>query len=356
MKILALTRYDHLGASSRLRTYQYVSPLQAMGIDVQVSPLLSDNYLKQLYAKQPKNWPAVVFDYSLQALKLLSAKQFDLLWIEKELFPNCPAWIEQTLNVLGVDYIVDYDDAIFHNYDLSTPTLNINLADKIDKVMKNAALVICGNSYLAERAYSASAKHVEIIPTVIDINRYVVVEAKARSKLVIGWIGSPVTVKYLEIIIPALQVVAREFPLELRVIGATFMAEGFDIDCRLWSEESEVSEIQDFDVGIMPLIDSPWERGKCGYKLIQYMACGKPVIASPIGVNKVIVSHGVNGYYASTIDEWVQAFRALYSDAQSRLVMGTKGRKIVEEEYSLKITAPRLAKLIHEVVTTKRKA
>ena len=104
----------------------------------------------------------------------------------------------------------------------------------------------------------------------------------------------------------------------------------------------------------MPLIDSPWERGKCGYKLIQYMACGKPVIASPVGINKDIVSHGINGYVALTVDEWVKAFRALYSDAENRLAMGAKGRKLVEEKYCLQITAPRLAQLFYDVVSTRR--
>lgn len=100
MKVLALTRYDHLGASSRLRIYQYVPLLQAMGINIQVSPLLRDEYLKRLYAKQPTNWLAIFADYFTQALKLLNAKKFDLLWIEKELFPNLPAWFEQALHTL----------------------------------------------------------------------------------------------------------------------------------------------------------------------------------------------------------------------------------------------------------------
>ena len=354
MKVLALTRYNHLGASSRIRFCQYVPLLQAMNIEVQVSPLLSNDYLKQLYAKQPINWLAVCANYLIRSLKLLSAKKFDLLWIEKELFPNLPAWFEQTLNALGVNYVVDYDDAIFHNYDLANSIFKRILDNKIDKVMRNSALVTCGNAYLAERAHSSGAARIEIIPTVIDINRYTVVDAKTNSKLVVGWIGTPSTAKYLEFIVPALQVVAKEFPLQLRVIGADFTAHDMDIDRRSWSEDTEVSEIQNFDVGIMPLIDSPWERGKCGYKLIQYMACGKPVIASPIGVNTEIVSHGINGYLASTADEWIQAFRALYFDAPKRLAMGAKGRKLIEEKYCLQITVPRMAHLFYDVILTRR--
>ena len=313
MKVLALTRYGRLGASSRMRTYQYVPIWQAMGIDLQVSPLLRDDYIRRLYAKQATDWFAVINDYLKQAVRLLGARKFDLLWIEKELFPNLPAWFEQALSAFNIPYVVDYDDAIFHNYDLSKNPVKKLLSDKIDKVMRNSALVVCGNTYLAERAHSAGSRHVEIVPTVVDLDRYAVVESKIRPVLVVGWIGSPSTVKYLEAILPALKIAATDFPLQLRVIGAPYAAPGLDIDCRSWSEESEVSQIQDFDVGIMPLPDSPWERGKCGYKLIQYMACGRPMVASPVGVNREIVGHGNNGYLASTVDEWVQAFRVLYS-------------------------------------------
>lgn len=349
MRVLALSRYGRLGASSRMRIYQYVPILQAMGIEVQISPLLSDSYLKRLYARQAPNWLEVLRDYLLQAVRLLSVKKFDLLWIEKELFPNLPAWFEQILHALGIRYVVDYDDAIFHNYDLNPHPVKKLLIKKIDKVMRSSAMVVCGNAYLAERAHSAGASHVEIIPTVIDLARYKVLSPVLREHIVVGWVGSPSTVKYLDLVAPVLKTLATEFRLQLRVIGAQFAWPGLDVDCRPWTEESEVSEIQDFDIGIMPLIDSPWERGKCGYKLIQYMACGKPVIASPVGVNQDVVVNGINGYLATTADDWLYAFRTLFSNKQSQLVMGAHGQRSVEEKYCLQVTAPRLAQLLHDV-------
>jgi glycosyltransferase involved in cell wall biosynthesis len=333
-----------------MRTYQYVQALQVLGVDVQVLPLVRDDYLKRLYAKQATNWVAVFSDYLMRAVSLLNARKFDLIWIEKELFPNLPAWFEHVLSALGTRYVVDYDDAIFHNYDRNKHLTKWLLADKIDKVMRSSVLVVCGNDYLAERARSAGARRVEIVPTVIDLARYTVAEPKLDCGLVIGWVGSPSTVKYLDVVAPSLKTLAAELPLQLRVIGAQFSWPGLDVDCRPWSEESEVSEIQDFDIGIMPLIDSPWERGKCGYKLIQYMACGKPVIASPVGVNQDIVLNGVNGYLATTVDDWLYAFRTLFSNKQNQLVMGAQGRRSVEEKYCLQVTAPRLAQLLHEVV------
>lgn len=347
LRVLALTRYGRMGASSRMRIYQYVPFLQTLDIDVQVMPLLRDDYLKRLYQKQPTNWIALFVDYLKQVVRLLGARKFDLVWIEKELFPNFPAWFERALSGLGICYVVDYDDAIFHNYDLSQQPLKRMLSKKIDNVMRSAELVVCGNNYLAERARSAGAHQVEIVPTVIDLDRYEVTDLPIREKIVVGWVGSPATAKYLDLIAPALVTLATKFSFQLRVIGASFTWDGLDVDCHPWSEESESREIQDFDIGVMPLADSPWEQGKCGYKLIQYMACGKPVVASPVGVNREIVRHGVNGYIASTVDEWASAGGALFSNLQSRIEMGQQGRKAVEEKYCLQVTAPRLARLFH---------
>ena len=117
---------------------------------------------------------------------------------------------------------------------------------------------------------------------------------------------------------------------------------------RDWDEATETGEIGKFDVGIMPLPDNPWERGKCGFKLIQYMACGKPVVASPVGVNREIVVDGVNGFLASSHDEWVRALERLKSDPELRRTMGANGRRMVEEKYCLQVTAPRLHRLLLE--------
>ena len=349
MKILALSRYSRLGASSRMRIYQYVPILEKLGIQVEVSALLNEEYLRRINAHLRINWFELSRDYFRQAFKLLSAKNFDFLWIEKELFPNLPAWFEQALGFLNIPYIVDYDDAIFHNYDLNQQPFKRFLIDKIDKVMRGSSLVVCGNEYLAERAHIAGARRVEVIPTVIDLKRYEVLSTVKRGSIVVGWIGSPSTVKYLDVVAPALKALIAEFRVQLLVIGAQFAWPGLDVDCRPWSENSEVKEIQDIDIGIMPLIDSPWERGKCGYKLIQYMACGKPVVASPVGVNTEIVGHSINGYLASTVDEWERAFRTLFLSSQIRLDMGGQGRRVVEERYCIQVIAPRLAKLFHEV-------
>jgi glycosyltransferase involved in cell wall biosynthesis len=348
MKILLLSRYDRLGASSRVRSYQYIPLLRTFGIDVEVAPLLSEGYLRRLYAHRATDWRELFLAYLSRAARLFRADRFDLLWIEKELFPNLPASFEQILAGLGIPYVVDYDDAIFDRYRLSPNPLKRLLAHKIEKVVRYASLVICGNSYLAEYAQRAGARRVEVLPTVVDLDRYSVSRSRGNARIVVVWIGTPNTARYLDIAMPALRLASKEYSLQLRVIGAQFRASGLDVECQEWSEKSEVSNIQGCAIGIMPLLDTPWERGKCGYKLIQYMACGLPVIASPVGVNSEIVMEDVNGFLPSTPQEWLSALRVLCGDEQQRMRMGMHGRRSVENNYCLQVTAPKLVQLLSE--------
>lgn len=350
LKVLALTRYGRAGASSRIRFLQYLPHLEQHGVFVDVAPLLRDAYLTRLYAGAGRAMTEIAIDYLRRISQLFKVKQYDLLWIEKELFPDLPPWVETWLNRFGIRYVVDYDDAIFHNYDLSRNPLRRCLAKKIDSVMRSASVVVCGNHYLAERAQRAGSKAVEILPTVVDLDRYSVRPTGASSLVTIGWIGSPATVKYLSLVAPSLKLLAEKFPLKLCVVGANPEMEGVEVVSRQWSELSEVGDIQSFDIGIMPLEDSPWERGKCGYKLIQYMACGIPVVGSPIGVNQEIVRHGQNGYLASTPDEWVGALSDLIADSVRRAHMGTVGRGLVEQEYCVQVVAPKLADIFSRVI------
>jgi len=218
-------------------------------------------------------------------------------------------------------------------------------------VMLHAEVVIAGNAYLAAYAHDAGAKRVEIIPTVIDLKRYPVVSTEKRDKVItIGWIGSPSTAKYLQEITPALVEVCAEGKAKVRLIGSGLVdLPDVDAEVLTWNEDTEADLMHSFDIGIMPLPDEPWARGKCGFKLIQYMACGLPVIASPVGVNCEIVEHGVNGFLASTKNEWIQALLMLRGNSELRWTMGAAGRRKVEEQYCLQVTAPKLVSLLQSV-------
>jgi glycosyltransferase involved in cell wall biosynthesis len=355
MKILALTRYGRLGASSRLREYQYVPYLQSQGFDVTISPLFGDYYQQDLYNGRPRRWARMAREYLTRALTLALAPTYDLLWIEYDLFPWLPALAERLLSVVRIPYVVDYDDAIFERYERHQGRLaRLLVRNKVDFIMRRARVVIVGNDYLGARAHAAGAREVEVLPTVVDLNKYVVSSPPAREPFTIGWMGSPANARYLALIRPALTEFCTSRSTRLIVVGARNVdLSGFPIELHSWSEDTEVTHIETFDVGIMPLPDEPWERGKSGYKLIQYMAGAKAVVASPVGVNTRIVDHSVNGFLANTQQDWRDALAALHESPGLRARMGQAGRRKVEEEYSLQVIAPRLARVLRNAISDK---
>lgn len=354
MKVLFLTRYGQQGASSRMRSLQYIPLLKKLNIDCTVSPLFDDIQLAERYRKNRYNLSSLTQTYWRRLLMLWQRKRYDLVWIEKEALPWFPAWVEKIL--LGnVPYALDLDDAIFHKYDQSSSGLVRHfLGKRIDRLMAGARLVVAGNAYLAQRAREAGAPWVEIVPTVIDIDRYDVKTTphEKTDPLRIVWIGSPSTEICLDILHAPLAKLQEKHPFTLRIIsGSGGSIANVNVERIAWSESTEMLSIQTCDVGIMPLRDTPWERGKCGYKLIQYMACGLPVVASPIGVNCDIVRNGENGYLAANEAEWIDSLSKLIINAQLRQQMGAVGRKLVEQEYCLQKVAPRLASLLQSATT-----
>ena len=352
LKIILFTRYDQLGASSRLRFLQFL-PFLEQEFTIKICPLFCSNYLRQYYTEGTNSKFYILKRYIQRVKQLGSIAQYDFVWIEKELFPYLPQGAERLLSLMGKPYLVDYDDAIFHNYDLGKNPIKKMLAKKIDNVMNNATLVSVGSDYLADRALKAGATNVVKIPTVIDINRYTMLKKNKTTKsFVIGWIGSPTTAKYLNLVIPVMQQLAEKYDFSFRIIGAKIEntdVTGVNIVYIPWSETAEVAEIQQFDIGIMPLVDSPWEKGKCGYKLIQYMACGIPVIASPVGINNEMVKGANSGLLANTSEEWLSCFEALFTNAELRQTFGLNGRNAVENYYSVQVVAPTLIQLLHQV-------
>lgn len=352
LRILALTRYKHLGSSSRVRFYQYFPFLDAQGVEIQNAPLLSDEYIRRLYSGQRADIASIIRAYTRRVLWLLRSRTFDLLWIEKEILPWLPAWVEYFLS-RKIPYVVDYDDAVFHRYENhQSRIVRRFLSTKIDRVMRYSSLVVAGNDYLAERAYRAGAKRVKVLPSVVDVEQYPIKET-TKTGLNIGWIGSPATVAFLTSLDAALRkVFEHSSDVSLTLIGAGKIdpLSGIKKTILPWREETEIADLQTFDVGIMPLPDGPFERGKCGYKLVQYMASGLPVIASPIGVNKKIVEHEINGFLASTGEEWFNAIMQLKNNIDKRQQMGLTGRKKAEQSYNLHVTAPRLFELFQRVV------
>lgn len=351
MRILLLSRYGRMGASSRLRSFQYLPFLTSAGIEVVVNPLLDNDYLQSLYFGRV-SFLHVYSAYVKRTLAILARRKFDVLWVEKEIFPWLPASFEKMLLPNGMRLVLDYDDALFHRYNMhKNPIVRVLFGNKIDAIMKRADLVVAGNSYLANRALNAGCKRVEIIPTVIDLDRYPVARVNSdRKPLIIGWVGSPSTANYLKIVSNALKGLRDKHDVNFVAVGARpDQVADTVFSSKKWSEKTEASEICKFAVGIMPLPDMAWEQGKCGYKLIQYMACGLPVVASPVGVNSEIVTDEGNGYLASSPNEWSRALDDLLGDANLRHRMGVAGRQLVENQYCVQKTAPLLVSLLRTV-------
>ena len=352
-RALFLTKYDRSGASSRYRSFQYLPAYERAGIECAVSPLFDDTYLSNKYRLGQGKLIDVVRALVRRLRAIARARRFDVVVVEYELLAYFPALFERLLKLLGSRVIVDYDDALFHQYDQHPRALVRQLlGEKIGTVMRSSDLVVVGNRYLAAYAESAGANRVEVVPTVVDLMRYPATEREPRPhEQVVGWIGSPSTAKYLQRIAPALQQVCGATGATLRLIGSgPIQLPGVEPEIIQWKESEEVARMTSCDLGIMPLPDEAWARGKCGFKLIQYMACGLPVVASPVGVNREIVEHGVNGFLAETFDEWVVALRALLSNPALRESMGAAGRRKVEREFCLQVTAPRMVNLVQSVV------
>jgi glycosyltransferase involved in cell wall biosynthesis len=321
-------------------------------MEIVSAPFFDDDYVRALYQGRAVSKRKVLEAYVKRLVTLLSSRKYDVLWMEKEIFPWLPAWFERLLSKIGVPYVVDYDDAVFHRYDQHpSAVVRSLLGHKIDAVMRHAALVIAGNAYLAERAKNAGAKRVEYLPSVVDVGRYQLGKAVKTEPFRVGWIGAPVTATYLDIIKPALEQLSREADIQIVLIGAgeanPFL--GIPTTHVAWQEELDFSLAEHFDVGVMPLVDGPFERGKCGYKLIQYMAGGLPVVGSPVGVNNQIVEEGINGYLANGTEEWLQSLRTIMNDKELRVRLGQAGRRKAEQMYNLRVTAPKLLDLLSSV-------
>ena len=355
MRVLLLSRYAKNGASSRLRFFQYLPYLRSQAMVFDIAPLFPDEYLTTLYISGSKSLGTSIKAY-FKRLAILSSRKinYDLIWIEKECFPWLPELFESFPLLRKVPYVVDFDDAIHHNYD-QHPFMAVRwlLSSKLSGLVSGAVAVTAGNRYLADWAASQGANQVEVIPTVVELEKYVNVFGlvKERSEFRVGWIGMPATTNYLWLVRDALLQLSKKIPLRLVIIGACPLENyGVPLEIHAWNVDTEALILSGVEVGIMPLSDSHWEQGKCGYKLIQYMACGLPVVASPVGVNLEIVEHGVNGFLAENLEQWVASLKTLHLDLGARLKMGAAGREIVKKRFCLDVTAPRIAKVLKDAV------
>jgi glycosyltransferase involved in cell wall biosynthesis len=342
MRILFLTRYNNYGPSSRYRAYNYKPYLN--NINACFAPLLDGDYILNLYSK---NKFKAFIQRSLSVFKriiflICNVNQFDLIIIEKELFPNIPYFIEY-LFLRNTSYALDFDDNIATGYKENI-FKRIFLKNKIQNLVKAAKFVtVCNRWYFNE----FKTNNLFYLPTVVNLESYQKVKHNFETKIVsIVWIGSPSTIQYLQNVIPVLKQLSKKYPIKLKIIGAAITIEGVDVELVEWNPLNENNDLYLADIGIMPLNDSIWDKGKCGFKLIQYMATGLPVIASSSPANSEIVSDGVNGFIIKDSKEWYFKLEELILNKELREQFGKSGRKKIESNYSYQVWGNRYVNLI----------
>jgi glycosyltransferase involved in cell wall biosynthesis len=346
--MLCAMRYGPLGASSRLRLAQYRPWAEAAGLRTDMRAFLSDDYVRALYSGGSR-LPSVARAYINARGARRAARAADILWIEKEYLPWLPYALERWA-IGRTPYILDFDDAWALRYEESkNPLVRALLGSKFRNLLRGAALTITANETLFAWAKAEGAANVALIPTVVDLDHYRP-QAEPAGPFTIGWVGTPLTATYLAGIAAPLRQLAAEAPLRLLIIGApdTRIA-GVDCVHEPWSAATEAASIARCHVGIMPLPDDEWARGKSGYKIIQYMAMARPAVGSAVGANNQIIEPGT-GFLASTPQEWLAALRRLRDDAQLRGHMGQAARDMVARRYALQVTAPMLIEHIKSIL------
>jgi glycosyltransferase involved in cell wall biosynthesis len=367
IRVLALSPIPEEGAGCRFRIAQFMPYLKSVGIEVTLNSLFTPEFFRLVYKPGHYLRKAVSFaGLSLKRLDALrDARDFDLILIYREMFPIGPALVERLITARGRPPVVfDFDDAIFlpSVSDANRLILALKQPQKVASIIRYSDHVITGNEYLADYARRFNSA-VTMIPTCVDTNRFAPASAAGRPERadparepVVGWIGSPTTASYIRGLAGVLRRVHERHPFVLRVSGAGEALEipGVSVENRTWALADEVELFNTCDVGVYPLADDEWSKGKCGFKAIEFMACGVPVVAAAVGVNREIVQDGVNGYLASTPDEWVDKLARLLADPELRRRFAAAGRRTVEERFSLQVNAPKLAATLRAVAAARK--
>ena len=358
IRLLVLTpKPKGLSPGQRFRLEQWAPRVAAdHGIEMDFVPFESPRLTELLY--QPGNraekarW--VVFDFARRARQVLRARRYDGVVVYREAALIGPAIYERALHFAGVPMFFDFDDAIWRPGQLSSANgvfSNLHFWGKTSTTCRLSRGVIVGNEYLATYARERNP-NVFVVPTSIELDRYPVQpELPTETPFVVAWSGSTHTLQHFEHAREPLERLAKELPLVVKVICNKPPARpiaGAENVFVPWSEQGEAEAVGAAHVGIMPLPDDDYTRGKCGLNALQFMATGRPVVISPVGMNTDLVMSGENGFLASTVDEWVDALRRLASSRELRERLGRAGRETIESRYSANVVAGLFARAIRQ--------
>jgi len=336
-RVLFLTVGDRDNPGTRLRSLAYIPYLEDRGFDVRVLyPLGSDpNRVRRRRLLR-----------SLELVRdLAAASRVDAVMVYRKTFPGVSA---RMLRQVASNIVYEYDDAVYLPSP-SEPQGEKNLARyrrNFEATVAVADLVVAGNGHLAERA---PFRRTEVLPTGVDTRIFKPVETpRHRGRCVLGWIGTEDNLPQWTRLLPVFRRVLAENPtVELKVVSNREPPRGdIPVAFERFTIDREAACLEEFDIGLMPLEDSPWNRGKCSYKALQCMAMGLPVVVSPVGMNREVIEDGVSGFFAKTDDEWIAALLRLAGDRKLRSRLGRAARAVVERDYALERIASRMVDFV----------
>ncbi len=345
-RLLVLAPYPLQRApNQRFRFEQYVPIFEELGWQVDLRPLMDTNVYGWFWgpSRVPQKTAFLASGLVRRLADVVRARRYDTVLIVRECFPAGPAFLERLLRRVARRIVFDFDDAIWLPSESETNRLFawLKRPEKTARILAISDLAIAGNAYLADYA-RRYARALTIIPTTIDTDVYRPQPRASSDEVVVGWSGSPTTSGYLDGIVSPLVRLQRERSVRLLTVGAPrWRPARLDVEAHPWSLENELPFLRRMDVGLMPLTDDAWSRGKCGLKALQYMALETATVVSPVGVNAEIVEHGRNGLHACTEEEWYSTIRTCVDDPSLRRKLGERARHTVEERYSVRANARR---------------
>lgn len=356
MKILILAPHPLQGASFRYRIHSFLPYLEKENIQYVIRPFVSESFYKILYKKG--HILKKIFYVLISTLKrlrdLFSLYQYDLLLIHLETTPFPVLWIEYAARYLHIPIVFDFDDAIFLRRENALHPIRDILRShkKTPKMISLSSHVIVCNSYLRDFAKShIKPDRISVIPTSLDIEKFKI-EKKKNSVPVIGWIGSRTTFPYLESLLDIFPLLSRHYSFILKIIGAPkkIYLPNVQLIQKEWRLEEEIEDFHSIDIGLYPLFDSEWAKGKASFKAIQYMAARVPYVASNVGRNKEIIFDGVNGLLATHKKDWIDKITLLLNSLDLQKYISAEGKKTVETHFSIQKYAPIFIQILKQTI------
>ena len=340
-RILFLTPYPQdTAGSQRFRFEQYFSILLEEGFEFECQAFIDDSTWYILYSKGHylHKILGIISGYLRRFWMLFGVRKFDFVFVHREATPLGYPMIEWILaKVLRKKVIYDFDDAIWMPNTTAENHLVtwLKFPQKVNRIIKWSHMISAGNQFLADYALRFNPS-VCINPTTIDtVGRHIPKHNKGGVP-VIGWTGTHSTLKYLELLRPVLEELSKLCDFQFVVIGDRAPETPFPNQRFVsWKKTTEIEDLNQIDIGVMPLENDKWAEGKCGFKALQFMALEKPVLVSPVGVNKEIVQSEVNGLHCETPNDWLKGLKLMIENRDLGLEMGRRGRKKVEQEYSV---------------------